>query len=374
MRIEQLPIAHMTPGMQAHVTALHFGEGLPRKVYIQASLHADEMPGSLAAYYLRQRLSALEAAGQLRTHVVLVPFCNPLGLAQSIAYTHHGRFHLPTGQNFNRLFTLPVAQWLLQDLAQDPPEWQTDAQANEALLRHRLLRVIDAFKPQTNVQSMHQHLLRLSHDADIVLDLHCDNIAVAHLYTTPEGWPHFEPLCRHVGSGCQLLMEPHTSGSAFSEFFLDVWQTVRKHYPDVALTSTRQTATLELRGEYDLRHEDAQRDAQAIVSYLAHHGHIDTPVPPAPPLLNPPHPFAGVFYLPTPCSGVVVYKVKPGDWVKAGQVVADIVDPLQDCITPVHTPHAGLVFALSGARLALGERKLMSISSPVDIGTDGLSP
>lgn len=36
------------------------------QVYIQASLHADELPGMLVAWHLKQRLAELEAAGRLR--------------------------------------------------------------------------------------------------------------------------------------------------------------------------------------------------------------------------------------------------------------------------------------------------------------------
>ena len=79
MRKELIPIEFMTPGSEAYLSALHFGDEAAPKVYIQASLHADELPGSLASYYLHQRLIELEQQGRLRAHIVLVPFAIPWG-------------------------------------------------------------------------------------------------------------------------------------------------------------------------------------------------------------------------------------------------------------------------------------------------------
>jgi hypothetical protein len=48
------------------LTSFHFGTpGSGKKVYIQGSLHADEVPGMLVAQFLRTELAALEAAGKI---------------------------------------------------------------------------------------------------------------------------------------------------------------------------------------------------------------------------------------------------------------------------------------------------------------------
>ena len=50
MRTEVLPLNGSSLGTQRTITALHFGdEAASRKIYIQASLHADELPGALTA-------------------------------------------------------------------------------------------------------------------------------------------------------------------------------------------------------------------------------------------------------------------------------------------------------------------------------------
>ena len=71
-------------------------------MYVQASLHAEELPGMLAAFHLRALLDQAEAAGRLRGEVVLVPVANPIGLAQRIDHKPMGRFELDSSENFNR--------------------------------------------------------------------------------------------------------------------------------------------------------------------------------------------------------------------------------------------------------------------------------
>ena len=91
--------------ISVNLTSYHFGTpGTGKKVYIQASLHADEVPGMLVAQFLRTELAALEAAGKIVGEIILVPAANPLGLAQAIHGAPFGRFDLTTGTNFNRAY------------------------------------------------------------------------------------------------------------------------------------------------------------------------------------------------------------------------------------------------------------------------------
>lgn len=374
MRKELLSIDFMPIGTQVQITALHFGDESLPKIYIQSSLHADEMPGSVAAYHLHKKLRQLEQEGRLNAHIVLVPLCNPLGLGQMVDYMHIGRFHLPTAQNFNRLFTIPLRQAVLDELATHPIEFSANAQENTVKLRAVIGRVLANMLPSNSVHSMHLHLLRLSYDADIVLDLHCDNFSVVHMYTMPDTWTPFEPLARYLGSECQLVAVD-SNASSFDEVLSGVWVALRQHYPDVAIEQALISCTVELRGEYQLSHELGLHDAEAIIQYLGNRGYIQLEtVSTLPELINEPHPLSGLYYVQTPVSGVVIYKVREGEWVSAGQELADIIDPITLECTTVRSDFYGFVFATSGARVATADRKLMSISCPVSIGNDGLSP
>ena len=90
-------------GSQKTLTSLHFGTpGARPKAYIQASLHAEELPGMLAAHHLRMLLERAQREGQIQGEIILVPVANPIGLAQRLDHKPMGRFELGTSENFNR--------------------------------------------------------------------------------------------------------------------------------------------------------------------------------------------------------------------------------------------------------------------------------
>lgn len=377
MQAETLRLSGSTPGTSYQLTALHFGPAEGKKVYMQASLHGDELPGSLVAYYLHQELLALEQNDCLKAHIVLVPFCNPIGLGQMVSYQHIGRFHLATAQNFNRLQpTFDLYQKLIDLIERLGISWSQCAADNTRLIRRYLKQVIDELSVVTETDSLHKTLISWSYDADLILDMHCDNHSVMHLYGTPDTWSHLEPLARYLGSHCQLLSEDSGTNS-FDEVLSTIWIKLRKKYPDVALDLACISSTVEFRGEYDLCHDLALQDAKAIIQYLNHQGFIALPseeVEEQPPLINAPHPLGGMCYIEAPVAGIAVYLVQPGDWVEAGQAIVDILDPVSLNKITLTSPARGVVFAHSAQRLARPERKLMSISSPDEQGNSGLSP
>ena len=57
-RHQSHPLLSPVPGTERHIHSFHYGPAAPQgKVYIQASLHADELPGMLVAWHLKQRLA-----------------------------------------------------------------------------------------------------------------------------------------------------------------------------------------------------------------------------------------------------------------------------------------------------------------------------
>ena len=377
MQTQTLSLVGSTPGTTYQLMALHFGPSGGKKVYLQASLHGDELPGSLVSYYLHHELLRLEQENRLEAHIVLVPFCNPIGLGQMLDYQHIGRFHLATAQNFNRLqIGADLFSKLVDIIEREEHVWFDNVADNTRLIRSYLKRLIDELPVLTETDSLHKSLLSLSYDADLVLDLHCDNQSVMHLYGTPAAWPKLEPLARYLGSHCQLLSEDSGTNS-FDEVLSLIWARLQAQYPEVALELACTSSTVEFRGEYDLSHELAEQDAKAIIQYLNHQGFVSlaaesTEEPPA--LVNEAHPLGGICYVDAPVAGIAVYLVQPGDWVEAGQAIVDILDPISLSKTTVTSPARGVVFAHSAQRLARPERKLMSISSPDEQGNTGLSP
>jgi len=138
-----LPWNHL--GSERHISVFRFGSG-ERKAYIQASLHADELPGMRTAWELKKHLGELEAQGALNGVIELVPVANPLGLGQLLQGNHQGRFEAGSGKNFNRDFvelSEPVGQRLQGRLGDDP-------HANVRLIRQAMAEVLAELPPASS--------------------------------------------------------------------------------------------------------------------------------------------------------------------------------------------------------------------------------
>jgi predicted deacylase len=280
--------------------------------------------------------------------IVVVPVANPIGLEQVLMDIPLGRYELESGQNFNRWFvdlSLQVGDDVEARLNDDP-------QHNLELIRSSLRAALSAQVADTQLQSQRLTLQRLACDADIVLDLHCDFEAVAHLYTTPEAWPQVEPLARYIGAEASLLATD-SGGQSFDECFTLLWWQLKERFGehfDIPLGSF--SVTVELRGQGDVYHPLASADCQALIDYLIHFGAIAGEAAPLPELPYPATPLAGVEPVATPVGGLLVFTARPGQYLEAGQQIAEVIDPILDRVTPIHCTAAGLMYARSLRRMA----------------------
>ena len=266
---------------------------------------------------------------------------------------------------------------VLAKLKADPSVLSSDGNANVKTIRALMAQEIAAYQSNTQVDLLQSTLVGLAHDADVVLDLHCDEKAVMHTYTLPQLWPQLEPLARYLRSECQILSE-NSGSNAFDEFLSTIWLRLSREFPQANIPLACFSTTIELRGEGDLQHEWAQTDAQAIVQYLAHIGAIkldEQAIQAMPDLIREPNPLSGLSYVLAPLAGIAVYRVHPGDTVTQGQVVADIIDPIHQICTPVTTPTDGFVYAVHHANFAQQGTTLVSVSGAKDLGLgDALGP
>ncbi|SAK90799.1 succinylglutamate desuccinylase/aspartoacylase [Caballeronia fortuita] len=351
MQVHQHPLVGAALGTGRAITSYRFGphdgDASP-KVYIQASLHADELPGMVVAWYLKQRFAELEAAAKLKAQVVLVPVANPAGLNQHWFGTQMGRFEMRSGQDFNRRFPAFGAELALSLRQRLTDDASRNAQVIRAALREHLAGLTAA----TELESQRIALMRLACDANLVIDLHCDWEAVAHLYTTPDAWPGIEPLARYLGSEAQLLAEV-SGGEPFDEACTAAWRYLRGAFGErFPIPMGAQSVTLELRGVRDVSHDMAARDAQAIVDYLTHIGMISGDAPEPPPLRHPATPLAGCEYVQAPISGVILHRRDIGERIRAGDVIADVLDPLDDRVVPLVAQTDGVLYARHWTRFA----------------------
>ncbi len=338
----------LSPSLGSHktLTSFHFGNpGKGPKVYIQASLHAEELPGMLVAHHLRRLLQDAEAAGQLQGEVILVPVANPIGLAQRLDHKAMGRFELGTSENFNRHYPdLANKIWPAVQAHLGP-----DAQANVAKVRQAIAEYLRQWVPDTELQSMRRHLLLLSHDADFMLDLHCDCEAVMHFYTEEGCWPQFEGLTRLLQCHA-ILLAKNSGGGPLDECLSGVWWRLKDMIGaaglDAPLPQGCCSCTVELRGEGDVRHDLASPDAQAILAFLQHTGVVAAPRPiELPPALCQPTPLAGSETLRAPAPGVVVFAAKVGQSLQVGDLVAEVIDPIGSQTHRIVAGVAGVLYA-----------------------------
>ena len=366
------PLLSQSLGSQKTVTSFHFGNaGARPKVYIQASLHADEIPGMLAAHHLRRLLEAADAAGQVTGEIVLVPVANPIGLAQQVDHRPMGRFELATSENFNRHYP-DFCALLLPKLR---GQLGADATANVATVRRAMREHIDGWQPETELASLRKCLVGLSFDADVALDLHCDFQAAMHLYTETPCWPTIEPLARLLGAEAVLLAK-NSGGLSFDEGLSGPWwqlaEALAGELPEGALPQGCATTTVELRGETEVAHATAQADAKALFGYLQHLGAVAGPAPTLPPLPCEATPLSGSQTVATPVPGIVVYAAAAGARLAVGDVVAEIIDPIANTTHQARAEVAGVLYARLSKRYVTAGEKLGNIAGSVPFRTGNL--
>jgi uncharacterized protein len=361
MHTQLIDLAGTTPGHHCQLTVLRFGQaGQGPKAMIQAALHADEVPAMLVAQQLRVLLTELEAQGHLRGEVVLLPFANPLGLAQHHLGQHQGRFDLRDGINFNRQVpdVSDAAATALQGRLRTD---STAATANTALVRQALRDAAAALTATDPAADLKRRLLQLAVDSDVVLDLHCDAQAVTHLYAlTPQAdW------AAELGAllGAQAVLLATESGdSPFDEACSRPWLQLQARFPDCPLPLGCFSTTVELRGESDTSHSLARQDALALIEFLRRRGVVAGTPAPLPTALCQPTPLAASEPITAPAAGVVVFHVEPGERVEAGAVVADLVDVQTGDVLPLRAASAGLLYARVATRWAHPGKRLAKIA------------
>ncbi|OTP79933.1 succinylglutamate desuccinylase/aspartoacylase family protein [Caballeronia sordidicola] len=367
MHIQHTPLVSTSIGTHREFVSFHFGTpGAGEKVYMQASLHADETPAMLTAWRLKHRLKELEIAGRVKGEVIVVPVANPIGLSQHVLGQFLGRFELNSGHNFNRSFPLPSAAALMERVG---THWTQDADSNTRLLRRAVCEMLSEVKPKNEFESLRREMMIMAADADLIIDLHCSLEATMHLYTSPASWPAVEPLARYLGAS-GVLLAADSGGQSFDEVHTQLWNEVRALLGDTAPLSAPNVAlTVEHRGQRDVTYEFAEQDAEGIIDYLTHRGVIEGEARALPPLNHPATPLAGSEQFIAPVSGVLVHRAAVGAYLKAGDPVFDIVDPITDEVTTLTTKNDGIFYMRRAIRFVIAGAPLGRVTGAVPFRT-----
>lgn len=340
MRRETIELPAVAPGTRRSIEVLRFGTaGARPKAYLQAGLHADELPGMLVLRLVAERLAAAEARGEVTGEVVLVPVANPVGLAQLVQGYLRGRYEANSSGNFNRGYS---------DLAAEAAEavegrLGADAAANVAVIRAALAAALAGAAPREEIAVLRHRLLGLAQDADLVLDLHADNQAVVHLYTGTPLWPDAADIAAELGARAVLLAEV-SGGNPFDEACSGPWWALARRFPEAAIPPACLAVTVELRSNNDVDQGFAEGDAAALMRILMRRGMLAGDAGPLPEAPCAATPLEAMQQVIAPVAGIVVYRAGLGERVAEGAVVAEVVDPLGGSVA-VAARTEGVLFA-----------------------------
>lgn len=338
MQKSEIVIAGDTPGVEWRLPVLRFSgkDKAAPKAYLQAALHAGELPGVAALHAFIPMLEAAERRGEILGDVTIVPKANPIGAAQYLYGELQGRFEQGSRVNFNRDFPLvPLAE--CAGLTQNP---------GARLATDQLKR----------------HLLAMAVEADLVLDLHCDDESMIYAYLDKLFWPAATDLAESFGLGAVLLSDG--TSSAFEEAVTYAWRNSdpgeRTNWYD-----GRISLTMEFRGLTDVYGDVAAKDAEGILSFLRRRGVVA-----GTPARNEPFggAVAGLDYVQmvnAPVGGMLLFEKDVGVKVRTGDRLATIVpvpgDPSQDVV--VTAPCDGEIVTRVHHRIVRTTDNLMKIAS-----------
>lgn len=320
----QLP--SMTPGTQRSISVLRFGKaGARPKVYMQAAIHANEMPGTMALHHLMPLLAEADKKGLIQGEIILVPTVNPIGQAQLVGNSHAGRYNLLSYENFNRNWidlTDAVAERVGKKLG-------ADAEANVRTIRKAAQDSLKALKPLNELSTLRVEVQKLSCDADFVLDLHCDIYAALHLFGAKNdvATGTLSSLAADLGVEATMYNDPYPKALTFSGVNSVLWARLAEQFPQANIPQACMSVTVEMRSQHDVSDALGQSDAQNLYRWLVRQGVVGGQAAPLKKLKTAPAPMSGMDVGYSTCTGFLVFHVKPGAKVKKGQAICDVIDP-----------------------------------------------
>lgn len=326
-------------------------------VYIQSSIHGAEVQGNVVIYHLIQRLKDMDICGE----IILVPNCNPIGTNIKAGEYTLGRFDPVNGTNWNRgyFFDKGAVEHFAKTVTREE-----SIEGIKQRFRAHLSNAIDNKLAEPwglgLAQQLNLKLQQMAVNADFVLDLHNGPVSTRHVYI-----PEYAKDSAKLFNIPHCIFIPNVFAGALDEATFCPWWTLQESIKtNLAreISFNVEAFTLEMGSQEVIDFNEGNIDATSILSYLNAKGvlHECDIKPKAMQRL-------GVYLkdyktLFTNWGGMVEYMAKPGQTVKKGEPLAQIlnIDDLDtdngsrtleapcDLIPILHFPSASV---LSGTQL-----------------------
>lgn len=337
-----------SPGVHRLLKIHRFGTpGTGPKIYMQAALHADEWPGLLALQHLIARLIEIDQSESIRGEIVIVPFANPIGMDQKLNGVVLGRHSFSAEGNYNRHWP-DLSAVALKQAAEHPA-------CSAAEIKRAMVNAAETLPQATPLDQLKSILLQHSIDADVVFDIHCDSDALMHVYCSHHHREETAELASDMGCPV-VILEDDPDGNAFDATHVKPWLALQSAGYPVACHSV----TLELRGSCYVHDDYAAQDAEGILRFLQRRGVIAGATTDSDSVVPLVVELEGIDSVRSPSAGIVAWKKELGDQVKAGELIAEIVDLEAD------DPRSGRTAIFARTSGVIFTRHLAALVSPGD--------
>ena len=348
----ELITRYITGDSPGRITSLQYykvgpkaSSGIP-KVYLQAALHADEQPGIMVLHHLLKLLKKADSENKLNAEFILMPMVNPIGMGGLRLNQHQGRYEEVSGVNFNR-------KWpkLYDVIAKDiEGKLGQDADENQRVILSAISDWLASSTPVTAVEQQRKFIIQEAYNADYVLDLHCDNDALVHLFAVPQLIQSSHNLSTWIGSSATLLAED-SGGGSFDEVWPALWIDAANENSDHPIPlRVKAAGTVEYRGQADVFDDMNLDDAKRLYGFFQEEGIIDGPAIMEKPT-NAPEPtdLDATEMLRVDQAGLLAYKVELNDMVEKGQLIAELIalegDEAFEKRTPLYAGTTGRIIS-----------------------------
>jgi predicted deacylase len=366
-------IAGDSAGTSHELTVFRFRPADPvAKVYLQASLHADEQPGMLVLHHLIQKLIEVEKEDRLKAEFVILPMVNPLGMAHLSFGAHRGRYHPVNAMNYNRQW--PDLDAIIHQHGADfADQLSGDAIYNRQVILTAVKSWLQALQPVTALDRLRHMVMREAYDADMVLDLHCDDDALNHIYIVPQLMPEYQDLSDWMGSAATMTAVD-SGGGSFDEVWPGLWIKLAQRYPEASWPQLVLSATLEYRGLDAVADSINVKDAENLYRFLVGRGMIEDMLK-TPPKSPASVPLTALEYLRVDRPCLMLYHLPLGAEVRKGDVIAEMLDLEGEGAfvnrRPLIAGTDGVLFAVNLTKLAWADHIVAKIAGTVPLDGKG---